>query len=219
MTHNQINYWNYRETGRHNVATENETNRHNVVTEGETKRHNLATEGIDLSKLNETTRHNLATEQEMGRHNLESESQGRVKLSIDSGTLGEITRHNQATESLTGTDLNIKSGNLNESIRHNTTTENISQQQVDSQRELNTANALLADTKRTWESLKGSSYLNLTEAQIKQIDNDINRATAQIGLIQAQTKGQSIDNVYKGLDQATKLIHELSYAVDALIPG
>lgn len=76
MTHNQIEFQGLKETIRHNQAVERETGRHNVVTEDqgwsglqETKRHNLVNEDIGYqnitlgyANLNETHRHNVVTE-------------------------------------------------------------------------------------------------------------------------------------------------------------
>lgn len=69
MTSNQIAYWNYRETKRHNIETEKESKRHNVSTESislqqleESKRHNVVSESLGFANLQESHRHNLAQE-------------------------------------------------------------------------------------------------------------------------------------------------------------
>lgn len=135
MTRNQIEYWNMKESIRHNKATEQETNRHNVQSEtvdlgnlNENIRHNksVETETRRHNKVGETesNRHNLETERqgrdviaETGRHNLETERQGR-------DIIAETGRHNRATE---GIDL----GKLNETIRHNVVTEGQEDRRID----------------------------------------------------------------------------------------
>lgn len=81
MTHNQIEYQNYKENVRHNKSAEEETNRHNVAGEVETKRHNIANE-------TETNRHNVVVEsqgwetvRETQRHNIQSEQIGMMQAS------------------------------------------------------------------------------------------------------------------------------------------
>lgn len=69
MTGTQVAYQNYKESKRHNQATEVETNRSNVARETETNRHNLVTE-------QETNRHNVVTERETHRTNVVNESIG-----------------------------------------------------------------------------------------------------------------------------------------------
>lgn len=93
MTHNQIEYANYQESKRHNIAGETELNRHNVVTEYETARHNVVTENIGWANLSETKRHNQADEVETHRYHTASESIERSKVS-------ETTRHNKVSEQI-----------------------------------------------------------------------------------------------------------------------
>ncbi len=93
MTHNQIEYANYKESKRHNIAGETELNRHNVVTEYETARHNVETENIGWANLSETKRHNQADEVETHRYHTANESIERSKLS-------ETTRHNKVSEQI-----------------------------------------------------------------------------------------------------------------------
>lgn len=66
MTKNQIDYGNYREAIRSNLARELENYRHNTAVEAETHRSNVFYEG-------ETRRHNVVTENETHRHNVVSE--------------------------------------------------------------------------------------------------------------------------------------------------
>lgn len=66
MTHNQILYWQNRETNRSNLAREAETSRSNLAREKETERSNRARE-------NETRRSNLAREKETERSNRANE--------------------------------------------------------------------------------------------------------------------------------------------------
>lgn len=80
MTHNQIDYWNYRENQRANLAKEDENQRHNVATETESHRANLVNEAMGWAHESEISRHNQAGEM------------------IDSIRNAETQRHNQATE-------------------------------------------------------------------------------------------------------------------------
>lgn len=82
MTHNQIDFQNYKETVRHNLASEQETTRHNVAYESETNRHNVVTEG------------------ETNRHNVVSEYQQSQQIAINDATQREQVRHNQEMENI-----------------------------------------------------------------------------------------------------------------------
>lgn len=79
MTKNQVDYANYLESRRHNLASEDNARQ----TLRETRRHNLAGESHDIKTLEESVRHNKANEQ----------------LSYDS--LSETVRSNKAKEDLT----------------------------------------------------------------------------------------------------------------------
>lgn len=208
MTHNQINYWNMKETGRHNVATEVETNRHNV-----------ATEQIDLGKLQETSRHNLATEGETNRHNLVTEGQTNVNLGYTGATLDEMKRHNQALESLQNVDLNIKQGQLDENVRHNVSQEGINRYSAISQAELNDARAGLLDVQKTWEGLKNSVHVDLTSAQIQQLDNLSSKLQREWEKIEQETVNQKFENAFYLYEEFINGLNAYSRAVDALIPG
>lgn len=82
MTHNQIDFQNYKETVRHNQVTEQETTRHNVAYESETNRHNVATEG------------------ETNRHNVVSEFHESQQIAINDASQREQARHNQEMENI-----------------------------------------------------------------------------------------------------------------------
>lgn len=118
----QVQYFNYLESQRHNIATENETQRHNVVTEQqgqeglaqgwesvrisdfnsrtqrlaqeEAARHNRASETISIASLNETT-----------RHNKEQEAIGRTQAAASSLS---------AQASMTSAQASMKNAQLNE---------------------------------------------------------------------------------------------------------
>lgn len=69
MLKNVVDYLNYKETSRSNLAREAETNRHNKVSErfgydqlAETKRHNTVGESLSASELGEKVRHNKVEE-------------------------------------------------------------------------------------------------------------------------------------------------------------
>lgn len=92
MLAQQINYWNYQETKRHNQASEQLESEKNAIsreqvnvnwfTANEQQRHNVASEDISRGGLYETIRHNKATE------------------SISQGTLAESIRHNKQQEAI-----------------------------------------------------------------------------------------------------------------------
>lgn len=84
MTKNQIDYQNYVETRRTNLARETETSRANLTNEelkrrelSENSRHNLSVEG-------EAKRHNLTTEAETNRSNTANEYLKRQQNAIQS---------------------------------------------------------------------------------------------------------------------------------------
>lgn len=223
MTHNQINYWNLKETERHNVVGENETARHNLAVEGETNRHNVATEGIDLGKLNESIRHNKMSEgqedlkiAETGRHNRVTEGISQGELGVKVGNLQEQIRHNQAAEQLQGVDLNIAAGILGENIRHNQASESISLFHERSQDRLNQARSDLADIQGAWTNIQGNqkSALNAqTIGQVNQQINNLKRLTEKVGTEinlnnQAETT-RIFDEIFKGVDSVSKLISSL----------
>lgn len=138
MTHNQIEYFKYLESTRHNKVSETETNRsnlaneriasgnlsesirHNIAAENETGRHNQATEQLEQGKLTESIRHNQAAEEENRRHNIAYED--------------ETARHNIATEFETNRSNvaheAIARDQLSETKRHNERAELISASDV-----------------------------------------------------------------------------------------
>lgn len=208
MTHNQIEYWKHKETSRHNVAEETETNRHNVTTEQETGRHNRATEGIDLGRLAETKRHNLVTE-----------GQTNVNLGYTGQTLEEMIRHNKALEGLQSVDLNIKQGQLDEQTRHNISSEGISRYTAISNSQLNKARSDLLQVQREWEGLKNSSSIELTNAQIQQLDNLAAKLNAEIAKVETETKNAKYEGAFIIYEEFLRGLDSLSRGVDALIPG
>lgn len=201
MTHNQIDYWNLKETERHNVVSEKETNRHNVVTEVETNRHNVATENIDLSKLGETKRHNIATE---------GIAQGNLNLGYHQ--LAETTRHNQASEALSNRDLSIKADTLMETGRHNLISESISQQHEDAYVQQAQAEAALKDIQKTWSGLLSSTNVQLNDAQKDKINADIDKVRAEISYMPHQ-------NVQGYWNSVNGTLNGIAHMVNALIPG
>ena len=100
MLATQVQYWNYKESQRHNAVAEKqqdfimrEGQRHNLIAErqnqesiDESKRHNQAYEAMQKDALRETIRHNKAGESlswsnfnETVRHNVETESTQKVQ--------------------------------------------------------------------------------------------------------------------------------------------
>lgn len=187
MTGNQIRYWEHKETGRHNLATEQETNRHNVETETETRRHNivgeketnrhnLATESADISKLAESVRHNKATEDITTAYNTASNA---ARLS----ELAEATRHNKASEAVQGANIALGYSQLAEQSRHNMAYEgevyrhNYEMEGIDRVRNeitsaLNESQIDLNQVRSVWEAVKGESGLRLTNSQIAKLDKE-----------------------------------------------
>lgn len=235
MTHNQIEYWKYREGNRHNIVTENETRRHNVVGEN-----------IDLGKLNESIRHNKATESigwdqnaiergklsETQRHNQATEYQGLRDLDIKSASQAEQVRHNQASERLTGTDLNIKAENVQETQRHNVASEGIESSraesyatQAESQAEVNRANKALTDVQTTWAGLLNSGQLDLTQSQIEEIDARIDKYAAEIARANSDITRNAFQNandtartVFSGIQTLSQEVNRWAGNI-ALIKG
>lgn len=215
MTHNQINYWNLKET-----------NRHNVVTENETGRHNRATESIDLGKLNESIRHNKRTEgqtdvsldieagklNESIRHNQATEGLKGVELS-------EINRHNVATENLQGSDLNIKSDTLQETNRHNIAQESIDRSRTEAQNALDSAKKEYQDIVNTWEGLQRSVNVELSSTQKDQARIMINKINTEINRLQQQIDWNNYDKAIEGINTLNNLLRTGSSYIDALIPG
>lgn len=121
MTLMGINYLNYQENVRSNIARESENSKHNRETEtlgrlsfGENVRSNQANEAIKQGSLDENIRSNLANE------------------SIKWSTLSETTRSNLANE-------NIKDRQLGETVRSNKAHESISWSQLSEQTRSNQA--------------------------------------------------------------------------------
>lgn len=110
MTGNQINFMNYLETSRSNLARETETARHNRVGEGETSRHNLATETETArsNRANETEnkRSHLANEALTSSANAETVRSHKANERLTKSAQKETKRHNKRTEALQkyGTD-------------------------------------------------------------------------------------------------------------------
>lgn len=192
MTRNQIEYWNYRETGRHNVATENETNRHNVVTENETERHNRAGENIDISKLAETKRHNLVTEGQ--------------NVDISMANLAETMRHNMSQEDLQRSNLSIDAAKLNESVRHNTTSEGIDALIARSQAQLNATIAQLNSVRADWEPYMNQSNANVNLAKIEQMHKELE-------LLDTEIQHNKLSNDWIWAEKISDLVGEAAKSV------
>lgn len=233
MTHNQINYWNLKETSRHNVVSEKETNRHNVTTEVETERHNRAGEFIDLGKLNESIRHNKATEgiesgklAETTRHNQASET-------IDLGKLNESVRHNMASEQLSQSNIdlgyanvglgyaNVGLGysNLAELGRHNITLEDLEQQRVSSTQMVNSANADYTRLKGEWEALLNNSQLNINKATERKINAQVDEIGANINNLQASSAYTNKKVQYYEYEMILKQITDAANSMGNIMKG
>lgn len=190
MTRNQIDFWNMKETSRHNVATESEVARHNRVSEA-----------VDLGNLQELSRHNLSTEDVANRNTI-----------ISKFSAAETQRHNMASEALTGTDLNIKAGTLNESIRHNVVSEGIQQQQADTSAMVGTADAALKEAQTLWTTLKGNSDVKLSAAQRDKIDQEIKK-------MQSDIRMGRVDRIINLLNANSNAVSSGAKLLDALIPN
>lgn len=244
MTRNQIEYWNVQESKRHNVTTEGETQRHNVATEYETGRHNRVSESIDLGNLNEsirhnktteteTNRHNLATENETYRHNVRTEGQTDMSLNLDAGRLAETSRansirqqelaeqarHNMAQESLSGVDLNIRAGTLQETSRHNVATEQIDVARAQSEIELQAAKTEYQNIVNTWEELQRGQNLKLTDVQIRQAQEYINKMNTEIEVMEKNLQYYDLNQMYQGWDRINDSLGIGAKYIDSLIPG
>lgn len=220
MTHNQINYWNYKETNRHNVETERETNRHNVVTEGETHRHNVATEGIEIGKLQETTRHNmvtehqgylqitetgrhnLATEGETYRHNVADESNRYYANQIQGAAVAESQRHNVVSEALNVRDLNIRAQQQS-TAQYSAET---GRMDAETRRQVADVNNELTRLKTLWENTLNSYGTQLTQSQIKEINSRINQIDTQTHYAPQQNAREWANTITKSIESVTRSI-------------
>lgn len=168
MLQTQVNYWNYKETQRHNIATEQyytanlgETQRHNVVSEAlikqqndETTRHNLESERFNWGSLAETTRHNMSTEIETNRHNVAYET--------------ETNRHNVVTENET---MRHNVANENETRRHNREEEGIGWYNANTQR-------FAAQSTAAYQQMAGrAALIQANAASANATTNRINAST------------------------------------------
>lgn len=194
MTRNQIEYWNMKESGRHNVATE-----------GETERHNRATEGIDISKLTESQ-----------RHNLETERQGSIDVATRRMSQQEAVRHNIVSEGQGAVDLNIKAGQLAETQRHNTATEAYQGTQAYSQSRLNNATADLRSIETDWADLQHATDLAVSQSTQREIDAKIRQVNANIEKLNSETQQgqQNVDyrlynEILRGVDSLSQMIRAI----------
>lgn len=85
MLNTQVLYHTYKETQRHNIATENLTQQQI----SESIRHNVVSENQNWASINETV-----------RHNRQQESIGFQNIALGYAQLEETTRHNYAQESI-----------------------------------------------------------------------------------------------------------------------
>lgn len=132
----QVQYFNYLETQRHNLVTEQqgaetlEQGRESLRiqdfnsqtqrrSQEEQARHNVASETISLASLHETERHNKVYEQETQRHNLAQEAIGRTQA--EASTLSAQASMKQAQSSalsaqasMTSAQAAMKNATLNE---------------------------------------------------------------------------------------------------------
>lgn len=169
MTHNQIDYWNLRETQVHNRAMERETYRSNKAREHlsmkeqrEIRRANRAKERLTASEQAETHRANVARE----GYNISS--------------LVEQSRHNYATEGLTSTDLSIKTSQQREVARHNQATELNEQKRIqetkianDLQKAYNDAKVELEKQKVEAEAYKDKRVAEYYYTQVDKLQQEI----------------------------------------------
>lgn len=215
MTHNQINYWNFRESERHNKVSEQEQIRHNKVGEGidlskveESVRHNKATEGIDLGRLNETVRHNKVTE-----------SQTDVDLGIKRDSLSETIRHNLVGESISRGQLSAQLQNIAELARHNREQEAISWTATNAQAALNDSSTALNTIDADWRAVLNNSKNILNTSQYEKISQEISNLETQRQLLETQIKNGELNAAYKSYDEFLKGAELIIKNIDALIPG
>lgn len=197
MTRNQIEYWNVKETGRHNLATETETNRHN-----------LATEAVDLGNLQEAQRHNRTTEGLTGQ-----------SLGIEAQKAAETARHNLASEKLTQSDLNIRGGTLEETTRHNHQTEFYERLRTQADTDLTKAKTEYQDISNTWAQLEKSNAVELTNAQVSQYHSLTKQIDKTVEQIQQNIDWNNYNKALEGINTLNQLLRTGANYVDALIPG
>lgn len=143
MTHNQIDFWNYKENARHNLATEAELSRHNQSVEGETNRHNVVTESNDTRQVAvneatvaETSRHNYVME-DIGYYNASNQAlQAKAAYLNAQASLAnvEVNRTNAESNRInakaSAVNAQTRKEELSETNRHNTTSEGQSERDL-----------------------------------------------------------------------------------------
>lgn len=189
MTHNQIDFQNYKETVRHNLVSEQETTRHNVAYESETNRHNVATEG-------ETNRHNIvsedqqsqqiaindATQREQARHNREMENIGYVNAA--SGALQAQASMSQAGAALQNANTKKYEAETGRLAQKETQRNNLRQNKIDRSKLRNETQATTSQIK-TNKSQTFSNYVNSITGGYRNVQQGnssiINSLTNMIG--------------------------------------
>lgn len=218
MTHDQILYWQYKESVRSNKARENltaeqnvETKRSNIARETETKRHNIATEILSSRQIAEAQRHNMATEiatinslNEQSRHNRAIEAVQRAQVSVAQSQIGlgyaqlaETARHNISNET-----YNMHS--LAEVTRHNMANETMSQYNiVQTLQETNRAN-LVSEAIR-WDSNR-ISRMNIQQSAHALAETTRHNRATEVNTL----RGQTIDLFTSLYSSTTRLLGSLA---------
>lgn len=171
MTHNQIDFWNYKENARHNLAAEAELSRHNVSVEKETNRHNVATEANDMQQIAvnqatvaETARHNSVME-EIGYYNAQSQALQANAAYLNAqaswanvGVNQQNADSNRITADASASNAQTRRDELAESKRHNKTAEG--QSERDLWRKEKDTDSAVEQRKQSIQESKSKTFYN-----------------------------------------------------------
>lgn len=171
MTTNAINYLQYKEGQRSNLAREIETNRSNLAKEAETKRANIARETEDK-------RHNTVSEALQGEYNMILNNH-YVRQDV------EQARSNRANEV-------IVSNRDNETIRHNIATELENER---SNKRSSLINYMNAETNRY--SAIANATINFMNAGTNRLNSSSQAVQASAALQNARTNERNVQNQYE----------------------
>lgn len=199
MTHNQIDFQNYKETVRHNLVSEQETGRHNVAYEAETQRHNLATEG-------ETNRHNIVSEQQESQQIAINDAQQREQVRHNT-EMENIGYYNAASGALQASASLSQAGASWEQARVARTNASINQQNADTKKfEANTGRLSQQETSR--------NNLRQNKIERSKVRNDIRETESKIKVNRSQSFSNYVNSItggYRNVQQGnSSLINAVS---------
>lgn len=215
MTANQIAYWNYVESNRHNLATEKENTRSNLAREREQNRSNLSQEQISRegNAIRQTSNlindaHYLRSDSEANRHNLAMErlQDRNVRIAERQVDLGYAGLANQYSIASMGNTLGYSQ--LAELSKHNRETEATGNRNVSVGRINASANKQNATTRAGELSLKQTQWSD-PWAVYQRKYNALN-SREQSKLTSAQADYTKVNTIKLGVDAGTNVLNSLS---------